>query len=354
MIKKILLLLVISFTSQLYAQIIVLDEKDHSPIPFAQIINSNGAIIGATDISGNLPNLSTKDNVIFIQHIAYETKEIKLKNLVKKKYIYLSPRIYNIDAVTVKAPKAEYVYLKGYYRSYQLNDSCLKYYEDGIVEFYIPMKGRNIERKIIEYRTLQNKELTGKDKIRKFHVSDIHVSLPYLERKTLIESRKNKYQSEKDSANYIPLLFNNSPVGMIKKDTMLKTCRIELDILATEKKQTLTLFGYTTRLAAGYNTETYKLKKDYYSQLDLLNKKDYRKIFYKYKKDEKEQQIEVINEFYVLNHSYKTKDKVKEELRHTENTADSNKTHYNYEFWNLPEIPKLSMPLELLLKNKME
>ena len=79
-----------------------------------------------------------------------------------------------------------------------------------------------------------------------------------------------------------------------------------------------------------------------------------RKIFYKYKKDEKEQQIEVINEFYVLNHSYKTKDKVKEELRHTENTADSNKTHYNYEFWNLPEIPKLSMPLELFLKNKME
>ena len=354
MIKKILLLLLLFLTNKLYAQITVLDEKDHSPVSFAQIINSNGAIIGATDASGKLSDLSTKDNIIFIQHIAYQTKEININKLAKKKDIYLSPCIYNIDAVTVKAPKADYVYLKGYYRSYQLNDSCLKYYEDGIVEFYIPLKGKNVERKILEYRTLKNKGLTEKDKIRKFHVSDIHISLPYLEKKTLIQNVKNKYQSEKDSANYIPLLFNNSPVGMIKKDTILKTCRIELDILATEKKQTLTLFGYTTRLAAGYDTETYKLKKDYYSQTDLLNKKDYRKIYYKYKKDQKEQQIEVINELYILSHSYKTKDKVKEELRQTENTAEASKTHYKSDFWNLPEIPKLSTPLELILKDKME
>lgn len=46
--------------------------------------------------------------------------------------------------------------------------------------------------------------------------------------------------------------------------------------------------------------------------MDLVNRKDYRKIFYKHKKDIAEQMVEVIDELYVLNAEYVSPPEMKE------------------------------------------
>ena len=49
-----------------------------------------------------------------------------------------------LQDVTISGKQPKFVRLKGYFRSYQHNDSLLKYYEDGIVEYYINLKNEKV------------------------------------------------------------------------------------------------------------------------------------------------------------------------------------------------------------------
>ena len=43
-------------------------------------------------------------------------------------------KVQKLQDVNITGTRPHYVRLKGYYRSYQTNDSIMKYYNDGIVE----------------------------------------------------------------------------------------------------------------------------------------------------------------------------------------------------------------------------
>ena len=61
-----------------------------------------------------------------------------------------------------------------------------------------------------------------------------------------------------------------------------------------------------------YQTEVYRNLNEYKSFIDLLCKKGYRKLFYRYKKDPKEQMVEVMDELYVLKGEYISSDRMKD------------------------------------------
>ena len=46
-------------------------------------------------------------------------------------------KIQKLEDVNVTVNRPHFISLKGYYRSYQTNDSVMKYFNDGIVEYYI-------------------------------------------------------------------------------------------------------------------------------------------------------------------------------------------------------------------------
>lgn len=77
-----------------------------------------------------------------------------------------------LQDVTISGKQPKFVRLKGYYRSYQHNDSLLKYYVDGIVEYYINLKNEKVYLRKYGCRYLRNKELISKDKKRAFMLSD--------------------------------------------------------------------------------------------------------------------------------------------------------------------------------------
>ena len=108
------------------------------------------------------------------------------------------------------------------------------------------------------------------------------------------------------------LRLNEVVGGAIRIDTIQRVLRVEYDVLATKKKTPKTLFGYTTRLENYYQTENYIYNPEYQSYMDLINRKNYRKLFFSHKKDIKEQMIEIIDELYVLEHEYITKDEMKQ------------------------------------------
>lgn len=305
-----ILLLLLFVSLNVSGQAVLLDKTTCQRISYAQILNSKGAVIGTTDIDGKLPQ-DLNGEVVTIQHIAYKPKSVKSSLFKEDIPIYLNPIEYQLNAVTVTAKNREYIHLKTYFRSYQLNDSCMKYFRDGYLDFFIDTKHKDAERFAIKIRNFQNDSLIDMDKERANTLVDKYIYTPSWDGLTLMETlKKEGWKFTTDSIDS-RLRLNEVVGGVIRIDTIQRVLRVEYDVLATKKKTPKTLFGYTTCLENYYQTENYIYNSEYQSYMDLINRKNYRKLFFSHKKDIKEQMIEIIDELYVLEHEYITKDEMK-------------------------------------------
>lgn len=194
--------------------------------------------------------------------------------------------------------------LKGYYRSYQTNDSVMKYFNDGIVEYYINLKNGKTDLNAYSKRNLHNSRLVSEDKKRAFMVSDKGTFRPWPEEKTLIEQYRKKYQL-KDSLGSQLVLLNQQTIGSIQTDSSRNICQIEINQLPTYKNLTHQLFGYTQTDIYDHVVETYQISpEDYYSFKDLLFQKSDNSYLFSHKKDKQQQLIHVITELYITEKEY--------------------------------------------------
>ena len=310
-----ILFLLLFVSLDVSGQAILLDKTTGQRISYAQILNNKGAVVGTTDIDGNLPQ-DLNDEIVTIQHIAYNPESVKSSLFKEDTPIYLNPIEYQLNAVTVTVKNREYIHLKTYFRSYQLNDSCMKYFRDGYLDFFIDTKHKDAERLAIKIRNFQNDSLIDMDKERANTLVDKYIYTPGLDGLTLMETlKKEGWKFTADSIDS-RLRLNEMVGGAIRIDTMQRVLRVEYDVLTTKKKTPKTLFGYTTRLENYYQTENYIYNPEYQSYMDLINRKSYRKLFFSHKKDAKEQMIEIFDELYVLDHEYITKDEMKQYKKH--------------------------------------
>ena len=345
----IILFLLLFVSLDVSGQAVLLDKMTNQRISYAQILNSKGAVVGTTDIDGNFPQ-DFNDVVVTIQHIAYNPKSVKSSLFKEDSSIYLTPIEYQLDAVTVTAKNREYIHLRTYFRSYQLNDSCMKYFRDGYLDFFIDTKHKDAERLAIKIRNFQNDSLIDKDKKRANTLVDKYIYTPALDGLTLMETLKKegwKYNADSIDSR---LCLNGRVGGAIRIDTIQRVLRVEYDVLATKRKSPKTLFGYTTRLENYYQTENYIYNPEYQSYMDLINRKSYRKLFFSHKKDSKEQMIEIFDELYVLEHEYITKDEMKQYKKSLK--LKSNTPHVE---WNIDStiVTPLAPQLEQILINDL-
>lgn len=131
-----------------------------------------------------------------------------------------------LQDVTINSKQPKFVRLKGYFRSYQHNDSLLKYYEDGIVEYYINLKNEKVYLRKYGCRYLRNEELISKDKKRAFMLSDQATFRPWPEGISFIEECRKKYTIQ-DSANVGYIKKDSQTIGRITTDSIRKGCTIE-------------------------------------------------------------------------------------------------------------------------------
>ena len=336
----------VAFPQGMSGEVYVVDETDGGIVPYARISNEKGVTIGFTDGHGAFPGKDIGEGKITVQHLAYLPKEVKGSQLGDGTLIRLTPKNYVLGEVKITPKDNDYIHLRTYFRSYQLNDSCLKYFKDGFADFFIKLKGKKVKRVVSQARVLENERLMSEDKKRANMLVDKYITTPYLEKSTLLEGLKEDgCVCQPDSA--LAFLYRDgAKVGVIKEDTVNGVCAVTYDALENKGEKKGSLFGYTTRLVYNYQTEVYKDASEYKSYIDLICKRGYRKLFYKHKKDAKEQMIEVVDELYVLKGECVSADRMKELVSDLE-SADSEASV------GALEVPPLSEHLTHVLKTEM-
>lgn len=180
----------------------------------------------------------------------------------------------------------------------------MKYYNDGIVVYYINLKNGKTDLFSYSKRNLHNSQLVAEDKKRAFMVSDNGTFRPWPEGKTLIEQYRKNYQI-KDSLDTQLVQLNQQTIGTIHTDSTLNICLIEINQLPTYKSLTHQLFGYNKVDTYDHVVEAYQIsREDYYSFKDLLFQKTDNSYLFSHKKDKRQQLIHVITELYITEKEY--------------------------------------------------
>lgn len=345
-----------------FAQTHIVDIDDNAPIPFIHVISDKGIIVGTSNIDGmiDLKSISAVtekvNGSVSFHHISYQSKEMKMENLIKSDTVKLTKNNFMIPEIVItdKSLKPVYLLLKGFYRSYQIENGIPKYYTDGIVEYYISKN--QLKNRIIQHRTFRNKKLVDAEKKRNIMVSMVVAGTPYINPKTEIDELNKDYSFERlDDKLLIKKM--DSIVGVISHDKQSNLVQVNIDLIAPEKEIVGSIFNYTSKRTIIDITENYSstditnLVKD-----DLLNRKEYRKIFFKHKKDKDFVEIDVLHEFYVFDKQYLYKSDLKG-IDLSSNFGLNESSNYTDEYWNELQkhnIPKLPEQIENLLGKILE
>ena len=289
-------------------QVMLADSITKNPVSYATVYDANGAVIGRSDMGGYI-NLQ-KGFEYHISHISYEPKSFVYND---DSIIFLSPSFYTISEVSVTAKKKKYYHCKVFFRSIEHVDSCLKYYMDGIREFFIDTKSKKVHCGNVVTNYFMSKRQDIAQKKRSMMIGDRYMALPFLEKNTLYEEtmRDNK-RNIQSGVVYADTVSIGSCEVFPDKDEML----LSVDALWPKSMLVMNLFGYTQVLSKYNKTELYRYD-DFNapSVFNLKSSNSYRHLTLTHKKENIVRDIDVEDEFYVVEFEYTdTKGKTSSEL----------------------------------------
>ena len=292
-------------------QVMLADSINKNPVGYATIYDANGTVIGRSDMRGCIH--LQKGFEYHVSHVNYEPKRLIYDD---DSIIFLSPSTYKISEVTVTAKRKKYYHCKVYFRSIEHVDSCLKYYMDGIREFYIDTKSRKVHcgNTVTNYFMSKRKDISQKK--RSMMIGDRYMALPLLEKNTLYE----KTVRDKKRNFLFPEVTSptRSLSGVIYADTVsIGNCEmfpekneilLSLDVLYPKNTLVINLFGYTQVLSKHNKTELYRYD-DYNapSVFNLKSSNSYRHLTLTHKKEHVVRDIDVEDVFYVVEYEYTDK-----------------------------------------------
>ena len=300
--RRFLLLLVLLLETTFglvgYAQQVMLtDSITKNPVCYATVYDANGTVIGRSDMGGCI-NLQ-KGFEYHISHISYEPKSFVYND---DSIIFLSPSFYTISEVSVTAKKRKYYHCKVFFRSIEHVDSCLKYYMDGIREFFIDTKSKKVHYGNVETNYFMSKRQDIAQKKRSMMIGDRYMALPFLDKNTLYEEtmRDNK-RNIQSGVVYADTVSIGSCEVFPDKDEML----LSVDALWPKSTLVMNLFGYTQVLSKYNKTELYRYNDfDAPSVFNLKSSNSYRHLTLTHKKEDIIRDIDVEDMFYVVEYEY--------------------------------------------------
>lgn len=338
--------LLLFLSNLVIAQTNIVDSDNNTPIPFVHVISDKGIILGTSNIEGiidfaRINALTNHENKsVSFHHISYENEAWEMENLLNTDTVKLKQRFIVLPdiVITNKSQQPVYLVLKGFYRSYQIENGMPKYYTDGIVEYYISKN--QLKNRVIQHRSFRNKMLVDAEKKRVNMVSIVAACTPYINAKTEIDELDKEYSIEKETDKEI-IKKQNAIVGSIIQDKQSRLFQVNIDLIAPEKDKTRSLFNYTSRITSIDITENYS-STDFTNIIkdDLVSRKEYRKIYFKHKKDKEFFEIDVVHEFYVFDKQYLYKSDLKG-LDLSPNFSLKESCNYSNEYWN--EFQKYNM-----------
>ena len=281
-----------------YAQQVMLaDSVNKNPVSYATVYDANGTVIGRSDMGGCI-NLQ-KGFEYHISHISYEPKSLVYN---EDSIIFLSPLSYKISEVNVTAKKKKYYHCKVFFRSIEHVDSCLKYYMDGIREFFIDTKSKKVHCGNVVTNYFMSKRQDIAQKKRSMMIGDRYMALPFLDKNTLYEeTMRDKKRNIESGIVYADSISIGSYEIRSDNSEML----LSIDALWPKNSLVTNLFGYMQVLSKYNKTELYRYNDfDAPSVFNLKSSNSYRHLTLTHKKEDIIRDIDVEDEFYVVEYEY--------------------------------------------------
>lgn len=311
MYRIILSLLLTAFVLQAKSQIKIVDSTNATPIQDAYVFMDDGRYLGASDNKGciNLPQ--GYSGSITIQHINYEPAKIN-SDSIKDNTVKLKPFTYTLPEVTSKYENPDYLVLTVYTRCYTMRDSIPAYYEEGIYDYYIPMKKNSAKYKTLAERKLLKPGLGDyRDVMIVTPITSMKLSKYNLFIKWDGDNRFNNIKGD----SVISIGKRGSIYGA-KKDDVRKTLMVYKDSMFTADDYTINLFGIRARITERSNKETYDISRGLPRLSSLLNTDTHTCVFWRiHGKKSKEIQIDTFDELYVTGIRYASKDEMKAAMK---------------------------------------
>ncbi len=359
-IPTLIILIVSGFFSFGQIQITVVDSITNESVPFVHATIFGGATIAISDYNGvlNIPlnNLVSKNSKItlILNHIAYKRAIININDNTASIVVEMVRGEFLLDPVTIEYNEKhvqDILILKGFFRSYQLENNILKFYSDGFVEYNVPLDGKNklLKNNIIEHRTFWNEKLVKQDKTRSFDLRIDSFGPPFLYGYSTIENLNSKFSIVDKGEKTFDIVDSNISIGRILFDDSLNIMNLDVDIDFPNKDKVRKAFGYSLIYEKSISSEVYMpaLKqplKNNYEQ--LYRKSDYRKILFKHKSEKDYRTIEIVQEFYIEERYYLTKSELASiELNQYDQIKYSSSDQENYtkrvSKLNIPKLPDM-------------
>ena len=281
-----------------YAQQVMLaDSVNKNPVSYATVYDANGTVIGRSDMGGYIH--LQKGFEYHISHISYESKSLVYN---EDSIIFLSPLSYKISEVNVTAKKKKYYHCKVFFRSIEHVDSCLKYYMDGIREFFIDTKSKKVHYGNVETNYFMSKRQDIAQKKRSMMIVDRYMALPFLDKNTLYEeTMRDKKRNIESGIVYADSISIGSYEIRSDNSEML----LSIDALWPKNSLVTNLFGYTQVLSKYNKTELYRYNDfDAPSVFNLKSSNSYRHLTLTHKKEDIIRDIDVEDMFYVVEYEY--------------------------------------------------
>lgn len=278
-------------------QVMLADSITKNPVCYATVYDANGTVIGRSDMGGCI-NLQ-KGFEYHISHISYEPKSFVYND---DSIIFLSPSFYTISEVSVTAKKRKYYHCKVFFRSIEHVDSCLKYYMDGIREFFIDTKSKKVHCGNVVTNYFMSKRQDIAQKKRSMMIGDRYMALPFLDKNTLYEEiMRDKKRNIESGIVYADSISIGSYEIRSDNSEML----LSIDALWPKNSLVTNLFGYTQVLSKYNKTELYRYNDfDAPSVFNLKSSNSYRHLTLTHKKEDIIRDIDVEDMFYVVEYEY--------------------------------------------------
>ena len=297
---KFLILAQILFLTSLVGfaqQVMLSDSITQNPVCYATVYDANGTVIGRSDMGGYIS--LQKGSEYYISHINYRPKSFVYND---DSIIFLSPSFYAISEVSVTAKKRKFYHCKVFFRSIEHVDSCLKYYMDGIREFFIDTKSKKVHYGNVETNYFMSKREDIAQKKRSMMIGDMYMALPFLDKNTLYEeTMRDKKRNIESGIVYADSISIGSCEIRSDNSEML----LSIDALWPKNSLVTNLFGYTQVLSQYNKTELYRYNDfDAPSVFNLKSSNSYRHLTLTHKKENLVRDIDVEDMFYVVEYEY--------------------------------------------------
>lgn len=341
---------------QAQAQIRITDQTDNQPVAFAHLLTDDGKLAATSDMNGVVDttllgkSLLTGNNHISIQQIAYETLIVSSAELRNAQILSMKRRIISLPEVIIdrKSKEVQYQVLKGFFRSYHLENGTPKFYSDGIGEYYISTDGKDIKFKMREFRTFRNNSQIVKVKKRTFVVAIGMICVPQLNKGKNMTEQLGKNYSFITTPSGADIISGKVKAGFVRINSATGSTQTNIDRLIPEKEKRLSLFNYTIRIVERNQSEVFRttdLNQLTYDNLESLTNTG--RVYFKHKKDPVDVENTGLTEFYV----YETRIVPKSSLKGIKfNGLGLRHTHsYTHEYWkelSIHHIPPLSKNIE--------